>query len=191
MKEDTCTTNLTGHFLIAMPSLNDSAFGNTITYICEHNEQGAMGLVINHPLQLNLDDVFAHLNIEDITTAHTDHILAGGPVQTERGFVLHEQQSNLQWEGTQTIADDICLTTSQDILTDIAHNKGPEHSLVALGYAGWGAGQLEEEIAQNAWLTTPADNDIIFRTPIERRASAAAAQLGIDLTLISPQAGHS
>ena len=186
----TTSTNLTGQFLIAMPSLNNSAFENTITYICEHNEQGAMGLVINHPLQLNLDDVFTHLNIEDITTSHPESILAGGPVQTERGFVLHEQQQDKKWEGTQNIAGDICLTTSQDILADMAHDNGPDHSIVALGYAGWGAGQLEEELAQNAWLTAPADNEIIFRTPIEKRASAAAAQLGIDLSLISPDAGH-
>ena len=190
MKDEISSNNLTGHFLIAMPSLNGSAFSHTITYICEHNEQGAMGIVINHPLKLNLDDVFAHLQIDDISASRSDAILAGGPVQTERGFVLHEHSDNKQWQGTQTIANNICLTTSQDILNDMAHNQGPEHSLVALGYAGWSAGQLEAEIAQNAWLTTPADNDIIFRTPIEKRAKAAAAKLGIDLSLISPQAGH-
>ena len=190
MSKDNAVTNLTGQFLIAMPSLNGSAFSNTITYICEHNESGAMGLVINHPLELNLDDVFNHLNIEDIASKHSEHILAGGPVQTERGFVLHEQEADKHWESTQAIADGICLTTSQDILDDMAHDKGPEHSIVALGYAGWGAGQLEDEISQNAWLTAPADNDIIFRTPIEKRASAAAAKLGIDLSLISPDAGH-
>ncbi|WP_026244403.1 YqgE/AlgH family protein [Dasania marina] len=190
MNNETTSSNLTGHFLIAMPSLNGSAFGHTITYICEHNEQGAMGIVLNHPLQLNLDDIFAHLEIDDVSATRPDAVLAGGPVQTERGFVLHEHHQDKTWQGTQSLANNIYLTTSQDILDDMAHDRGPEHSLVALGYAGWGAGQLEAELAENAWLTTPADNDIIFRTPIEKRASAAAAKLGIDLSLISPQAGH-
>lgn len=153
-----------------------------------------MGIVINHPLHLQLDEIFDHLKIENVTTTHPEYILAGGPVQTERGFVLHEtpshQEQPKRWEGTQTISKRISLTTSQDILDDIAHDKGPERSIVALGYAGWGAGQLESEIAQNAWLTTPADSDIIFNTPIDKRASAAAASIGINLALISPDAGH-
>ena len=172
-----------------MPCLNDSAFGRTVTYICEHSDKGAMGIVINHPLHLKLDEVFDHLNIEDITAKHPEYILAGGPVQTERGFVLHDNQEQ-HWEATQAISKDISLTTSQDILADMAHDKGPERSLVALGYAGWEAGQLEAEIAENAWLTAPASSDIIFNTPPENRASAAAASIGIDLALISPDAGH-
>lgn len=148
-----------------------------------------MGIVINHPTKLTADDVFKQLNMGNLSTAHKDPILAGGPVQTERGFVLHTNGSK-RWKTTQAISSDICLTTSQDILDDMAHDQGPEHSLIALGYAGWEAGQLEEEIAENAWLTLPAETDILFKTPIEHRASLAAAKLGIDLALIAPDAGH-
>ncbi len=148
-----------------------------------------MGIVINHPLDLSLDEIFHHLEIADIHHHHDDHILAGGPVHMDRGFVLHRNTNN-HWDSTIRVSEQIALTTSQDILTSIAHDKGPEDSLVALGYAGWGAGQLELELAENAWLTTPADSDIIFNTPVEQRAKAAAAKLGIDLALIAPQAGH-
>lgn len=189
MKNANSFDSLKDHFLIAMPALNDSEFGHTITYICEHTKEGAMGIVINHPMTLQLDEVFAHMEIDDIQTPHPDYILAGGPVQTDRGFVLHKN-SNRDWESTLKISDQISLTTSQDILAAMAHNEGPEASLVALGYAGWSAGQLENEIANNAWLTTPSDSDIIFKTPHEKKASAAAAIMGIDLVLISPEAGH-
>ena len=148
-----------------------------------------MGIVINHPLDLSLDEIFRHLDIADISHPHEAHILAGGPVQMDRGFVLH-RSTDSHWESTIRVSEQIALTTSQDILTAIAHDKGPRDSLVALGYAGWGAGQLELELADNAWLTTPADSDIIFNTPVEHRAKAAAAKLGIDLALISPLAGH-
>ncbi len=148
-----------------------------------------MGIVINHPLDLSLDEIFHHLDIADIDHPHDDHILAGGPMQMDRGFVLH-RSADSHWESTIRVSEQIALTTSQDILTAIAHNEGPRDSLVALGYAGWGAGQLELELADNAWLTTPADSDIMFNTPIEHRAKAAAAKLGFDLALISPLAGH-
>ncbi len=183
------TTSLTDHFLIAMPTISDGIFANSLTYICTHNEQGAMGIVINHPLDLSLNEIFNHLEISDITSPHNEHILAGGPVHMDRGFVLH-RNTIANWDSTLKISPHMALTTSQDILTAIAHNEGPKDSLVALGYAGWGAGQLESELAENSWLTAPADSSIIFNTPVEQRAKAAAAILGVDLALISPQAGH-
>ncbi len=183
------TTSLKDHFLIAMPAISDGLFANSITYICEHTEQGAMGIVINHPLDLSLDEIFQHLEIDDIQGPHSDQILAGGPVHMDRGFVLHRSTEN-EWDSTIRISSQIALTTSQDILAAIAHDEGPVDNLVALGYAGWGAGQLEAELADNAWLTVPADSNIIFNTPVELRAKAAAAQMGVDLALISPQAGH-
>lgn len=172
-----------------MPTVNDGLFTKSITYICEHSDQGTMGIVINHPLNLSLNEIFQHLEINDIQGSHTDHILAGGPVQIDQGFVLH-RTTKQDWKSTIHISDQIALTTSQDILTAMAHDQGPSDSLVALGYAGWEAGQLEEELADNTWLTVPADSDILFNTPVELRAKAAAAQMGVDLTLISPQAGH-
>jgi putative transcriptional regulator len=182
-------TSLKDHFLIAMPSIGDGIFAHSITYICEHNDQGAMGIVINHPLDLSLDEIFEHLEIDNIQSPHNDQILAGGPVHMDRGFVLH-RNTEAAWDSTIRVSDQIALTTSQDILTAIAHDEGPRDSLVALGYAGWSEGQLESELADNAWLTAPADSDIIFNTPIEQRAKAAAAKMGIDLALISPEAGH-
>lgn len=183
------TPSLKDHFLIAMPGLTGGLFANSITYVCEHNEHGAMGIVINHPLDLSLDEIFEHLEIRDIKQPHSEKILAGGPVQMDRGFVLH-RRSLKKWQSTLPVSDQIELTTSQDILNAIAHDEGPAESLVALGYAGWSAGQLEQEIASNAWLTTPADSEIIFKTPVELRAKAAAAKLGVDLSLIAPGAGH-
>lgn len=180
---------LKDHFLIAMPSMDGGIFANSLTYICEHNADGAMGIIVNHQLDLKLDDIFKFLEISDIHYPHPEPILAGGPVQTDRGFVLH-RSTREHWQSTLKISSQISLTTSQDILSAIAHNAGPTDSLVALGYAGWGAGQLERELSENAWLTTPADANIIFNTPVELRAKAAAAQLGIDLALIAPQAGH-
>lgn len=181
--------NLKDHFLIALPTIEDGIFANSITYICEHSDRGAMGIVINHPLDLRLDEIFEHLAISDIRYPHNELILAGGPVHMDRGFVLHGS-SPQQWDSTLQVTDKIALTTSQDILTAIAHDEGPEDSIVALGYAGWGAGQLENELADNAWLAVPSDLDIIFNTPIEQRAKAAAAKFGIDLNLFSSTAGH-
>ena len=189
MDKPTSTLNLKDHFLIAMPSISNGIFAHSITYICEHNEQGAMGIVINHPLDLSLDEIFQHLDIGDIHRPHRERIFAGGPVHMDRGFVLHRSSDN-NWESTIRVSDQIALTTSQDILTAIAHDEGPSDSIVALGYAGWGEGQLELELAENAWLTAPADSDIIFNTPIELKAKAAAAKMGIDLALISPEVGH-
>jgi putative transcriptional regulator len=181
--------SLKDHFLIAMPGLCTGIFANSVTYICEHNDQGAMGIVINQPLNLSLDDILEQLDINNPDHPHSEPILAGGPVSVDRGFVLHDDTSH-NWGSSLRLNDNLCLTSSRDILDAIATNQGPGHSLVALGYAGWSAGQLEEELADNAWLTAPADSEIIFHTPIELRASRAAAKLGIDLALISSEAGH-
>jgi len=185
----TAFNSLKDHFLIAMPSLNEGMFAHSLTYLCEHNEEGAMGIVINRPMGLALREILDHLDIEGQHAHLEDPVMAGGPVEIERGFVLH-RSSERQWESTMPISADICLTTSCDILAALAHSEGPRDTLVALGYAGWGAGQLEDELAANAWLTSPADSSIIFNTPIDDRLRAAAAQLGIDLVLMAPGAGH-
>ena len=183
------STTLRNHFLIAMPGMEDARFSHSITYLCEHNEQGAMGIVINQPLEISFDDIFEHLDIADFTHHHADRVLAGGPVQTDRGFVLHRRESNKRWQSTLNVAADISLTTSRDILDAIAHDDGPRHSLIALGYAGWGPGQLERELAANAWLTVPADASVLFDVPMEKRAQVAAARLGINLDLLSSASG--
>jgi putative transcriptional regulator len=176
--------------LIAMPGMEDSLFSHSITYLCEHNEQGAMGLVINHPLELDYSDIFEHLGIELFNAEDHRPVLAGGPVQTDRGFVLHRRSERWRWKSTLHVTDDISLTTSRDVLDALACSQGPEESQVALGYAGWAPGQLEQELAANSWLTLPADAAIIFDTPIDRRAHVAAARLGINLDLLSSHSGH-
>lgn len=180
---------LRNHFLLAMPSLEEGIFSQSITYICEHGESGAMGVVINQPLDLSLGEIFEHLDIEAGPEFNDQAVLAGGPVQIDHGFVLHRGNRE-DWEASLSVTDEISLTTSRDILRAIAVGKGPDDYLIALGYAGWSAGQLEQELADNSWLTLPANSDIIFATPHERRLSAAAAQLGVDMNLISGQAGH-
>lgn len=186
---ETATSNLTNHFLIAMPQLEDPNFHHTASYVCEHNDEGAMGLIINRPMDLMMDEVLDHMEIpvEDDELAHTP-VYFGGPVQQERGFVLHTPGGD--WEATLQISDDVALTTSRDIMEEIAQGKGPEHFLIALGYAGWGAGQLEQEIVENTWLHGPANTHILFELPSEERWSAAAAAIGVDLNLLSSDAGH-
>lgn len=180
---------LTNHFLIAMPQLDDPNFLHSVTYICQHDAEGAMGIMVNRPLEMQLQEIFDHLDIANSDLAlGRQPVYSGGPVQTDHGFVLHTPSKN--WQGTLFISDEIALTASSDILGDIASHTGPDHTLVALGYAGWGPGQLEEEMAQNAWLSVPADASIIFDLPYEQRWHAAAALLGIDLKLISEYAGH-
>ena len=180
---------LRDHFLLAMPGLSEGLFSHSITYICEHGESGAMGIVINQPLDLSVAEIFEHLQI----TARNDFsempVMAGGPVQIDHGFVLHRDQST-DWEASLKVTDEITLTTSRDILRAIARDKGPSEHLIALGYAGWSAGQLEHELAENSWLTLPANSDVIFSTPADQRLGAAAALLGIDMNLISGEAGH-
>ncbi|HKJ22926.1 MAG TPA: YqgE/AlgH family protein [Gammaproteobacteria bacterium] len=182
-------TSLQNHFLIAMPSLADPNFQQSVTYVCEHNEQGAMGIIINRPLEIQLGDVLQHMDIETDDPRVADQIVyLGGPVHTERGFVLHRPPG--RWEAMLEVSDSIGITTSQDILSAIALGEGPDRAVVALGYAGWGPGQLEKELLANAWLSGPADLDLMFSTPVEQRWNRAAGLLGIDLSLLSREAGH-
>lgn len=182
--------SLKNHFLLAMPALSEGFFAHSLTYLCEHSENGAMGLVINRPMEVSLGEILEHLKFEGAHGAHMDDpVMAGGPVHTDRGFVLH-RGGEREWESTLHLTDEVALTTSRDILHAIANNEGPAEILVTLGYAGWSAGQLEDELAANTWLTMPADHSVIFNTPYEKRLDAAAAKLGIDLTLLAPGAGH-
>jgi len=183
------SNSLRDHFLLAMPSLREGIFFQSITYICEHDADGAMGIVINQPLELSVAEIFEHLQIKPRHDVPTEPVMAGGPVQIDHGFVLH-RNGNESWEASLDITEEITLTTSRDILKAIAEGEGPPDHLIALGYAGWSAGQLEEELSHNSWLTLPAEADIIFSTPYENRHSAAAAILGVDMNLISGQAGH-
>jgi putative transcriptional regulator len=181
--------HLTNQFLIAMPGLEDPNFFHSVTYICEHNDQGALGLVINRPLDMQLGEILQHIKLQHSEPeARQIQVHLGGPVQQDRGFVLHEPLG--EWEATLKVTDRIGITSSIDILQAIAKNEGPERSLITLGYAGWGAGQLEQEMAENAWLSGPADPDILFNSPDEERWKAAAASLGVDLDLLSGEAGH-
>ncbi|WP_295882613.1 YqgE/AlgH family protein [uncultured Thiohalocapsa sp.] len=183
------TTSLTNHFLIAMPGLKDPNFSRTVTYVCEHSEQGAMGIVINRPMDIKLGEVLDQLDIEPAVLGVADtQVFLGGPVQTDRGFVIHSGPE--EFDSTLRVTPDIHVTTSKDVLEAIAGGEGPARRLVALGYAGWGGGQLEEELSANAWLSGPADADIIFSRPPGERWLAAAQLLGIDLNLLSGEAGH-
>lgn len=183
-------TSLADHFLIAMPALQDPFFGQSLVYLFEHNPEGAMGLVVNQPTELSLADVLNQLQPEQEPAAHTADIAiySGGPVQTEHGFVMHPPGSNYQ---STVDLGALSITNSQDILAAIADGKGPEQFLIALGYAGWGTGQLEEELKGNTWLSCPASHGIIFDTPTEERRAAATASLGIQLSQLSHLAGHS
>ena len=182
-------TNLTNHFLIAMPSLEDGNFSQSVTYICEHDENGALGITINRPSGINFAEILSQLQLTPANTEINDQIvLSGGPVQIDRGFILHRPLG--KWESSLKVTDNIAVTTSQDIMQAIANNAGPQNALIALGYAGWGPGQLEYEMSENTWLSCPATEDIIFNTPIEKRWTAAAMLLGIDLQLLSNQTGH-
>ena len=181
--------NLTHHFLIAMPSMADPYFAKSLTYVCEHNEQGALGVVVNRPIDMTLQALFERLSLK---LAHKDlsdaPIYFGGPVQTDRGFVLHEPTGN--WQSTLKVRDAIGLTTSKDILEAVGRGEGPQKLLVTLGYAGWSAGQLEHELTQNAWLTVEARDAIIFDLPAEERLPAAMELLGVDYARLADSAGH-
>jgi putative transcriptional regulator len=182
-------TSLTNHFLIAMPGLQDPNFSRTVTYVCEHTDQGAMGIVINRPMDFKLGEVLEQLEIEPRLPAVEDTpVYLGGPVQTDRGFVIHCGPQS--FESTLQVTPDLRITTSRDVLEAIAEGRGPQQCLIALGYAGWGGGQLEDELSANAWLSGPADDQIIFRLPSSERWLAAAQLLGIDINLLSSEAGH-
>jgi len=180
---------LTHQFLIAMPALGDPNFDHTVTYICEHNADGALGLVVNRPTGMQLSDIFGQMSLEASDDELADAaVLQGGPVQQERGFVIHDQSGD--WGSTLEVSDGIHVTTSRDILEAMADGKGPGNALVVVGYAGWGAGQLEHEMAANAWLTVPANKEILFSIPFGDRWRAAAASIGIDIDQISSDIGH-
>ena len=181
--------DLTNQFLIAMPALADPNFHRTVTYLCAHNEEGAMGLVINRPLDLKLSEMLGHMDISS-TNPELDsvRVCQGGPVQRERGFVIHRPAG--KWDAVLPVGSDIAIATSRDILSAIASGQGPKHVVVALGYAGWGAGQLEREVAENAWLSGPADQRIIFEVPYQDRWEVAVRSLGVDVDRLSGEAGH-
>ncbi len=181
---------LTGQFLIAMPAMADPNFDRTVTYICEHNDEGALGIIVNRPTPMSLGDILAQLDLEVSDPAlAAQPVLQGGPVQPERGFVIHEDGGQA-FSATLAVPDGLKVTTSRDILVALAEGHGPPRAVVALGYAGWGAGQLEAEMVANAWLTVPATPDIIFTVPFERRWEAAAALLGVNIAALSSEAGH-
>jgi putative transcriptional regulator len=183
------TTSLANQFLIAMPGLLDPNFSRGVTFLCQHNAEGALGIVVNRLSQFKLGDVLAQMQIESHQPGLADlPVHAGGPVHTDRGFVLHEPFG--QWESTFRVSDELCVTTSRDVLAAMAEGRGPSRVLVALGYAGWGAGQLENEMKENAWLTAPANRSILFDTPLDARWSAAARLGGIDMARMSGYAGH-
>ncbi len=180
---------LTNQFLIAMPAMDDPNFAQTVTLVCEHSERGALGIVINRSLAMTLGEVFDQLGL-DATRSRVNGqpVLRGGPVQIERGFVLHTPAGS--WESSLPFSPTLHLTTSRDILDALAAGEGPASAVVALGYAGWDAGQLEDELGRNAWLTVSADERVLFETPVEQRWHAAARLLGVDLLSLSSDAGH-
>jgi len=181
--------DLTNQFLIAMPSLEDPNFTRTVTYVCAHSDEGAMGIVINRPLNIDLGEVLSQMKLEsEYPSINRRTVFQGGPVHRDRGFVIHHPAS--EWGSTMRVTNDIAVSTSREILAAISQGNGPVDLLIALGYAGWGAGQLEQEMAQNAWLSGPADLEIIFKLPPEERWASAAAHLGIDLARLSTDRGH-
>ncbi len=181
---------LNNQLLVAMPSLLDPNFSQSVTLVCEHTSRGALGIVINRPLEMKMSEVLEQLALtSDDTRLRDMPVLRGGPVQNDRGFVLH-RPSPQQWDSTLPVSDTLHVTTSRDVLAAMARGEGPAQAVVALGYAGWDAGQLEEEVLQNAWLTVPCDESLIFELPFEQRWQAAARLLGVDLSRISLQAGR-
>ncbi|RYX92539.1 MAG: YqgE/AlgH family protein [Comamonadaceae bacterium] len=198
MPADSAPINLTHHFLIAMPGLEDKAFAHSVVYLCEHSERGALGLVINKPSDINLKNLFdkVELPLQRADLAGIP-VFQGGPVQTERGFVLHEpifagsdKSNEAVYASTMTIPGGLEMTTSKDVLEALSTGSGPRKVLVSLGYSAWGEGQLESELAENSWLTVGADLAVIFDTPVEERYARALKLLGLESWMISPDAGH-
>jgi putative transcriptional regulator len=181
--------DLTHHFLIAMPSMADPHFSRTLTFICEHNDHGALGLVVNRPIDMTLAALFERLNLDLKSRKLRDvPVYFGGPVQTDRGFVLHVPRG--EWSSTLPVREQLGLTTSRDILEAVGGGGGPDKIIVTLGYSGWAAGQLEHEILQNAWLTVEASEQIIFDLPPEERLPAAMELLGVSYATLADEAGH-
>ena len=195
MSMETDPINFTHHFLIAMPGLQDETFAKSVIYMCEHSERGALGLVINKPSDINLKKLFEKVELplhrEDLT--HSP-VFQGGPVQTERGFVLHETVmpgNESIYASTMTIPGGLEMTTSKDVLEALSTGYGPRKVFISLGYSSWGQGQLESEISDNSWLTVAADPAVIFDTPVEQRYAKALMLLGLEAWMLSPEAGHS
>ena len=185
--------NLTNQFLIAMPGMSDGNFAGTVIFMCEHSDKGALGLVINRPIDINLKNLFEKVDLTlDRPDLATTPVYFGGPVQTERGFVLHEalDAEGGHYNSTLKIADGLEMTTSRDVLEALSNGAGPRRVFITLGYSGWGAGQLEEELARNGWLTVDAEPDIIFDTPVEERYDKALSLLGVDRIFLMGEAGH-
>jgi putative transcriptional regulator len=184
--------NLANHFLIAMPSMNDPIFGGTVVYICEHNDKGVLGVVINKPTDMTMDVLFDRIDLKVTDSLRPnvvdEPIMFGGPVQDDRGFVLHSPGG--RYSSSLSVTDDVAFTTSIDVLEAVANGTGPQRMLVSIGYAGWSPGQLEEEIARNGWLTVGADARVLFDLPIEERYTAAIKLLGIDPLMLATEAGH-
>ncbi len=177
------------HFLIAMPQLQGSYFANSVIYIWRHSDEGALGTVINLPMDMKLSEIFDQLDISVQNQAAANKmVLSGGPVETDKGFIIHD--ASTQWPSTMDVTDDIRITTSKDILADISHDEGPENYLIALGCAGWSPGQLEQEIIENSWLTCPASKEIIFSTDFADKANQAASILGFDMVQLTPNASR-
>ena len=193
MSEGTPPISLSNQFLIAMPGMVDGNFAGTVVYLCEHNEKGALGLVINRPLDIDLQHLFEKVDLslvrEDMAALP---VFLGGPVQTERGFVLHDSLDDEggHYSSSMQIDGGLEMTTSRDVLEAISHGAGPKRIFMTLGYSGWGAGQLEDELSRNGWLNVAADHAIIFDTPVELRYDKALALLGIDRSFLQSDAGH-
>ena len=181
-------TNLTHHFLIAMPQVDDTFFEKSLVYVCEHSKQGALGIVVNRPMGITLKELFTQLDLPSASNKAHEPILLGGPVDSERGFILHTPKG--QWQASVSITPNISMTTSRDLLMARAHDEGPKSMVVALGHAKWTAGQLEQEIGRNDWLHVPANADILFAYPPESRYQAAIQLLGFDFNLMPTALGH-
>ena len=184
--------NLTNQFLIAMPGMGDDTFSGAVVYLCEHTEEGALGLVINKPIDIKLKNLFEKVDLPlDSASLAEQPVYFGGPVQIERGFVLHENSPDAPaYSSTLAIPGGLAMTTSKDVLEALSNGSGPKRLLVTLGYSGWGAGQLEDELSRNGWLTVDARPEIIFDTPVEQRYGRAVSLLGFDPAMLSPEAGH-
>ena len=175
-------------FLVAMPGLEDENFGHTVTLLCEHSEKGALGLVINKPMNLRLAEMLDQMGLKHDNLRDDPFVFWGGPVQPERGFVIHAGPA--EWESTMPLGDDLYITTSRDVLAALGNGDGPERFFIALGYAGWGAGQLDQEVMRNAWLNTPVDRSILFDLNASERWRAATRLLGLDVGHLASVAGH-
>ena len=182
--------SLKHHFLLAMPHMEEANFAGSLVYLCDHDDNGCMGVIVNHPLDITLDALFEQLSLGGETSLHRNApVYYGGPMHKDRGFILHRGNSR-DWDSSIQVTGEIALTTSMDMLQALANNTGPEHYIICLGCSGWDAGQLEGELKENTWLTVEADASVLFETPPAERLSAAAGILGVDLNLMTRDAGH-